>query len=41
MEVPHGGAGCHGDHPGVTNGLVGGQAGSRVRRQQALDEVLG
>lgn len=40
MEVPSGGAGCHGDHPGVTDGLVSGQAGGRIRRQKALDEVL-
>lgn len=39
VEVPDGGAGGHGDHPGVPRGLVGGGAGGGVRRQQALDEV--
>lgn len=41
MEVPHGGAGRHGDHPGVTDGLVSRQAGGWVQQQQALDKVLG
>lgn len=41
MEVPHGGAGRHGGHPGMADGLVGRQAGSWVQWQQALDKVLG
>lgn len=41
MQVPHGGAGCHGKHPRVTDSLVSRQTGDRVQRQQALDKVLG
>lgn len=41
MQVPGGGTGRQGEHPGVTDGLLGRQAGSRVCLQQALDEVLG
>lgn len=33
MEVPHGGASCQGDHPGVTDGLVGRQTGGWVQLQ--------
>lgn len=39
VEVPHGGAGGHGDHPGVTDGLFGCRARGRVQQQQALDKV--
>lgn len=41
MEVPHGGAGGHGYHPGVLDSLVSRQAGRWVQKEQALDEVLG
>lgn len=41
MEVPHGGAGGHGYHPGVLDRLVGRQAGGRLQKEQALDKVLG
>lgn len=41
MQVPGGGTGCQGEHPGVTDGLLGRQAGCRLLLHQALDEVLG
>lgn len=41
MEVPHGGAGGHGDHPGVVDGLVSSQPGSWVQKEQAPNKVFG
>lgn len=41
MQVPGGGTRRQGEHPGVTDGLLGCRADGWVRLQQTLDEVLG
>ena len=41
LQVLHGGAGRHAHHPGVLEGLAGGQPLAGVHRQHALHKVLG
>ena len=40
VQVLHGGTGCHGDNPVMTEGLSSSHAGAGVRGQQTLDKVL-